>query len=344
MRLGKITRDVFDSVIYPRLGSRRPEVVVPPQHGVDVGAVDLGDGRVLVVKTDPVFIVPQFGLKKAAWFAVHILASDVMTSGIPPQYAAIDLNLPVSMTDEQFAEMWEGLHGAMAEIGVSVVAGHTGRYEGTDYPMLGGFAMFGVGPRERLVTTRGAKPGDQIVMTKGPAVEATALLANFYPEYFKARLPPDVFEEAYDLYWQMSCWKDGLVASKVGVHAMHDATEGGVWGALVEVAEASGVKIEIYEERLFMKRAVAELTRTVGIDPWISISEGTLIIATDRGDEVVEALLREGVDAAVIGRVEAGGPGVVLRRRGGAAEPIGHPSEDPFWRAFSEIGQLMHRS
>jgi Hydrogenase maturation factor len=175
-------------------------------------------------------------------------------------------------------------------------------------------------------------------------VEATALLANFYPEYFKARLPPDVFEEAYDLYWQMSCWKDGLVASKVGVHAMHDATEGGVWGALVEVAEASGVKIEIYEERLFMKRAVAELTRTVGIDPWISISEGTLIIATDRGDEVVEALLREGVDAAVIGRVEAGGPGVVLRRRGGAAEPIGHPSEDPFWRAFSEIGQLMHRS
>jgi Hydrogenase maturation factor len=142
MRLGKITRDVFDSVIYPRLGSRRPEVVVPPQHGVDVGAVDLGDGRVLVVKTDPVFIVPQFGLKKAAWFAVHILASDVMTSGIPPQYAAVDLNLPVSMTDEQFAEMWEGLHGAMAEIGVSVVAGHTGRYEGTDYPMLGGFAMF----------------------------------------------------------------------------------------------------------------------------------------------------------------------------------------------------------
>lgn len=341
MKLGKITSDVFSSVIYPRLGARRREVVVPPQHGVDVGAVDLGDGRVLVVKTDPVFIVPQFGFKKAAWFAVHILASDVMTSGIPPQYAAIDLNLPVSMTDEQFAEMWEGLHEAMEEIGVSVVAGHTGRYEGTDYPMLGGFAMFGVGPKERLVTTKGARPGDQVVMTKGPAIEATALLANFYPDYFKKKLQPDVFQEAYDLYWQMSCWKDGLVASNVGVHAMHDATEGGVWGALVEIAEASGVRIEVYEERLFMKRAVAELTRVVGIDPWTLISEGTLIIATDRGDEVVEALRREGIEAAIIGEVKAGGPGVVLRKRDGSAEPITHPREDPFWRAFSELGKLL---
>ncbi|MEZ0248536.1 MAG: AIR synthase family protein [Thermoproteus sp.] len=342
MKLGKITRDVFDMVIYPRLGAKRDDVVVPPQHGVDVGAVDLGDGRVLVVKTDPVFIVPQFGFKKAAWFAVHILASDVMTSGIPPQYAAIDLNLPVSMTDEQFAEMWSGLHEAMAEIGVSVVAGHTGRYEGVDYPMLGGFTMFGVGPRERLVTTRGARPGDQIVMTKGPAVEATALLVNFYPDFFKARLPTDIFQEAYDLYWSMSCWKDGLVASRVGVHAMHDATEGGVWGALVEIAEASGVKIEVDESKLFVKRSVAEVTRLVGIDPWSSISEGTLIIATDRGEEVVEALAREGIEAAVIGEVKKGGPGVVLRKRGGGVEPIEHPREDPFWLAFSKMGQMVH--
>lgn len=338
-RLGKIARDVFDAVIYKRLGATRADVVVPPQHGVDVGAIDLDDGRVLVVKTDPVFIVPKFGFKKAAWFAVHILASDVMTSGIPPQYAAVDLNLPVSMTDEQFAEMWSGMHDALAEIGVSVVAGHTGRYEGVDYPMLGGFTMLGIGPRGRLVTTKGARPGDDIVMTKGPAIEATALLVNFYPEFFKSKLAGDLFQEAYDMYWKMSCWRDGLTASEIGVHAMHDATEGGVWGALVELAEASRVKIEVNEERLFMNRAVEAVTRLVGIDPWSSISEGTLIIATDRGEEVVEALRRAGIEASIIGRASAGGPGVVLRRRGGWAEPLEHPREDPFWRAFGELAK-----
>ncbi|MFB6490980.1 MAG: AIR synthase family protein [Thermoproteus sp. AZ2] len=338
-KLGKIDRATFDKAIYPRLGARRAEVLVPPQNGVDVGVVDLGDGRVLVVKTDPVYIAPQVGMRKAAWFAVHILASDVMTSGIPPQYAAIDLNLPPSIADEELEELWSGIHEALAEIGVAVVAGHTGRYEGVDYPMVGGFTMFGIGPRERLVTSRGARPGDDIVMTKGPAIEATALLANYFPEYFRARLPPDVFQEAYDLYWKMSCWRDGLIASRVGVHAMHDATEGGVWGALVEVAEASGVRIVVDEEKLFMPRAVKALTEAVGIDPWSAISEGTLIIATDRGQEVVEALRSEGIEAAVIGRAEAGAPGVALRRRGGGVDPIERPEKDPFWVAVSELSR-----
>ncbi|BCU68847.1 hypothetical protein KN1_01440 [Stygiolobus caldivivus] len=82
-RLGKINEYVFTNIIYPNLGKIHDEVIVKLQHGVDTGAIDLGDGRVLVVKADPVFIVPQFGFRKASWFAVHILASDAMTSGIP---------------------------------------------------------------------------------------------------------------------------------------------------------------------------------------------------------------------------------------------------------------------
>jgi hydrogenase maturation factor len=107
--LGKIGKYTFDKIIYPNLGERRNEVIVPPMNGVDVGVVDLMDGRVLVTKTDPVFIVKEYGLRKAAWFAVHILASDLMTSGISPQYALIDLNLPPSMTDQEFEEMWKGI-------------------------------------------------------------------------------------------------------------------------------------------------------------------------------------------------------------------------------------------
>ncbi|MCH1771913.1 MULTISPECIES: AIR synthase family protein [Metallosphaera] len=327
--LGKIDRKIFDEVIYPHLGKRLDEVIVPPLTGVDTGAIDLGD-RVLVVKTDPVFIVPQFGMKKASWFAVHILASDVMTSGIPPRYALLDLNLPPSMTDEEFREMWVGIHEALLEIGVMVVGGHTGRYEGVNYPMVGGFTMMGIGEKERLGHPSKVKPGDYVIVTKGPAIEATGLLANLYPEFFRERMRADLFKEAQDMYWKMSCWKDGLIASQVGIHMMHDATEGGLWNALVEISEVTGKRISVNGERLFINPAVREVTRIVGIDPFSSISEGTMVIVTDK-EKVKEELLRNGIEAEIVGRVESGEGVYVDGKR------IEKPSEDPFWRAFFDL-------
>ncbi len=331
--LGKIGRKIFDEVIYPNLGKVRKEVIVPPQNGVDVGVVDLEDGRVLVTKTDPVFVVKEYGLRKAAWFAVHILASDLMTSGIPPQYALIDLNLPPSMEDGELKEMWEGMSDSLKEIGVMVIGGHTGRYEGVNYPMLGGFTMLGIGERERLANPSKVKVGDEVVVTKGPAIEATALLVNTFPDVFKGELSEVLFREAMDMYWKMSCWKDGLIASRVGVSAMHDATEGGLWNALVEVSESAGKGMEIEKERIPMPRSVREVTNLAGIDPFTSISEGTMVIVTSNGEEVVDLLRKEGIEAAVVGKV------VEDKAVKVDGNVIGRPDHDPFWVAFSEIGK-----
>jgi hydrogenase maturation factor len=332
--LGKIGRKTFDEVIFPNLGERLPEVVVPPSHGVDTGAIDLGGGKVMVVKTDPVFIVPQFGFRKAAWFAVHILASDVMTSGIPPRYALLDLNLPPDMSDEQFKEMWIGLHEAMKEIGVMVVGGHTGRYDGVNYPMVGGFTMLGIGEMEKMGHPRKVRNGDLVIVTKGPAVEATGLLVNLYPSFFKERLPPHLFKEAMDMYWKMSCWKDGLIASKVGVHMMHDATEGGLWNALVELSEVTGKRLTIKGDRLFINQAVREVTNLVGIDPFSSISEGTMVILTDKV-QVRDELVSQGIEAEIVGKVEEGDGVYVDGKR------IERPQEDPFWRAFFDLAKRI---
>ncbi|WP_173569930.1 AIR synthase family protein [Sulfuracidifex tepidarius] len=322
--LGKIGKKIFDEVIYPNLGEVRKEVIVPPRNGVDVGVVDLGDGRVLVTKTDPVFVVKEYGLRKAAWFAVHILASDLMTSGIPPQYALIDLNLPPSMEDEELKEMWEGISDSLKEINVMVIGGHTGRYEGVNYPMLGGFTMLGIGEKERLANPSKVKVGDEVVVTKGPAIEATALLVNTFPDVFKEEMSEDSFREAMDMYWKMSCWKDGLVASKVGVNAMHDATEGGLWNALVEMSESSGRGMAIEKEKVPIPRSVREVTDLVDIDPFTSISEGTMVIITSNGEEVVKLLKREGIGAEVIGKVTED---KAVRVDGNV---IGRPDYDPF--------------
>ncbi len=136
--IGKISPEIFDELILPRLGAANPNVLVPPQHGVDVGVVRIAPGLVMVTTTDPVFIVPAYGWERAAWFAVHILASDAATSGLPPNYMTIDLNLPMSITKEELTLMWNTINRECESLGISIISGHTARYEGTDYPMVGG--------------------------------------------------------------------------------------------------------------------------------------------------------------------------------------------------------------
>ncbi|MEL6547999.1 MAG: AIR synthase related protein, partial [Myxococcota bacterium] len=120
--LGKIDRAVFDASIRQRLGHPDPAVLIGPKHGVDAAILDMGE-EVLAVTTDPFFIVPDYGWQRAGWFAVHILASDVATSGLPPRFLSVDLNLPPSMSNEDLDEMWSAVHDACEKLKVSIVTG-----------------------------------------------------------------------------------------------------------------------------------------------------------------------------------------------------------------------------
>src|SRR5579883_1928287 len=127
---GKISADVFDRVIFRSLGAPSSNTIIAPQHGVDVGIIRLDSRTVMALTTDPIFVVPEYGWERAAWFAVHILASDAATSGLRPTYATFDLNLPRSISDQDLETLWTAIHRACADLGITVVAGHTGRYDG----------------------------------------------------------------------------------------------------------------------------------------------------------------------------------------------------------------------
>ncbi|HWM52299.1 MAG TPA: AIR synthase related protein, partial [Thermoplasmata archaeon] len=136
--MGKVSRAFFENVIAHRLGARRKDVAVGPANGVDIGVVRLRDGRALLATTDPIYIVPQYGWERAAWFAFHILASDLTTSGVAPQYITMDWNLPMDIEDDQIETMLQVIDRESKKYGAAIVTGHTGRYEGCAYPMVGG--------------------------------------------------------------------------------------------------------------------------------------------------------------------------------------------------------------
>ena len=337
--IGKISPEIFSELIFPRLGARSDRVLVGPQHGVDVGIVEIGD-KAVSFTCDPVFIVPEYGWERAAWFAIHILVSDAVTCGLKPKFLSIDLNLPMEITKEQLEIVWDTMHRECVRLGISVICGHTARYENCHYPMVGGATVVGIGEKDEYVTPKMAKAGDKIIITKGPAIEATGIFATMFPQLLEKEFGHGFSEKAEQIFYKMSVVEDAVTAVSVGIRdsgvtAMHDATECGVWGGLYELAQAAGLGVRIEKEQIVVEDCIREICSYFGIDPYASISEGTLIIACRqyKAGEVVEALSQKGIKSSIVGELTKPEKGMVLVE-GGRERRLEHPIVDPFWRAF----------
>jgi hydrogenase expression/formation protein HypE len=337
--IGKISPEIFNELIYPRLGAKSDKIIVGPQHGVDVGIAEIGSQAVSFT-TDPVFIVPEYGWEKAAWFAIHIIASDSVTSGLRPKFLSIDLNLPMAMTKKQLETVWEIIHQECARMGIAVITGHTARYENCHYPMVGGATLVGVGELNEYVTPRFCKAGDKLIITKGPAIEATGIFTAMFPEIIEKEFGAEFNKKVQGVFYKMSVVEDAMTAVGVGVRengvtAMHDATECGVWGGLYEMAQAARLGARIEKEKIIVEEGIDEVCRFFGIDPYVSISEGTLIIACkeNKARDVVKALERKDIKSSIVGELTGPEKGMVLVEKG-REKKLEHPIVDPFWRAF----------
>ena len=337
--IGKISPEIFSELIFPRLGAKSDKVLVGPQHGVDVGIVEIGN-KAVSLTTDPVFIVPEYGWERAAWFAIHILASDSVTSGLKPAYLSIDQNLPMEMTKEQLVIMWDTMHRECKKLGITVITGHTARYENCHYPMVGGATVIGIGGKDEYVTPKLASAGDKIIITKGPAIEATGIFAAMFPKLIEKEFGRAFSKKAEQIFYKMSAVEDALAAISVGVRdngvtAMHDATECGIWGGLHEFAQAAGLGVRVEKESIVVEPCVSEICSYFGIDPYASISEGTLIAACKehKAQDVVKALARKGIRSSIVGELTKPDKGMVLVEKG-KERKLKHPIVDPFWKAF----------
>jgi len=335
-KLGKIHPDFFNQHIYHKLGAVDKSVMVKPQNGVDFGVVDLGT-QVMVLSCDPFFIAKELGIEKAAWFAVHIIASDVAVSGIAPKYLAIDLNLPPQMTESELVCMWNAVHKECKKLGISVVTGHTARYAGCNYPMVGGAMMFGFGKKKNLINPC-AKVGDAIIISKGPAIETTGLMAAYFPQFLEAEYGKVFVKRAQNIFYQMSTVKDALVAASVGgLTAMHDATECGIWGGLFEIAQHSHVGMCVDLNKIILQEEVRLVCSYFGIDPYKSISEGTLLATANKkkAKQIIAALEKAGIASSIVGEVTKESKGMHILD-GNKSYELAHPRVDPFWGKFEE--------
>ena len=338
--LGKIHPEFFDRVIYPRLGVKDKNIIIGPRHGVDYGVLKMGSNY-LAMSTDPFFIVPSFGFQKAAWFGFHIIFCDVAVSGLKPRYLTIDLNLPPEMTEDQLEEMWKTVHSEAKKYGISVITGHTARYTGCNYPMVGGATAIAIGSKKELRGPSRVKVGDKVVITKGPAIETTGLLAVLFPQKFIEAGGEAFQKEAADIFYQMSVMDDCAIAREFpSVHVMHDATECGIWGGIYEMAKAGKYGIRVEEKLIPIQPVIKKTAELFGFDPFCAISEGTLIAMVDskEADKLVAAFNKKGILSAIAGEVLPMNKGIKVVSKG-KERILEHPKVDPYWILAAEFSK-----
>jgi len=340
--LGKVDRDFLRRVLVKNLGAKSKDVLVGPGMGLDNAILSIGQGRVMVVTADPISMIPSLGMEDSAWLTVHELASDLTTSGVKPQFAVLDYNLPPSLGMDDFGRYAKAVSRECSRLGVSIVGGHTGKYPGSDFSVVGGGMMMGIAGRSEYVTPLMMRRGDDLIMTKGSAIEATAVLARTFPNTVKDEVGRSIADAAKGYFRLCSTVEDALTASSVGLGAdgvtsMHDATEGGVLGALYELALSGKRTLWVEKADLMLSEESRRVCGLFGLDPFVTVSEGTLLITCrpERTSEVLARLAKKRIAAAVIGHVGETSSGRLSVTEAGKRKSYVPPKFDPYWNAYA---------
>ncbi len=330
--MGKLPQADLVSLLNRALPHPDPRVIFGPGLGRDAAVIDFGD-RYLVVKTDPI----TFATEEIGWYVVHINANDIACLGALPRWFIVTLLLPEGDTDQAMVEsIFEQVSNAGRELGISVVGGHTEITHGIDRPIAVG-AMLGEVIPDALVRSDGARVGDALILTKGIAVEGTAILARELGARLATQLDPALLDRAAGFLRDpgLSVVRDARVATTAGkVHAMHDPTEGGVATGIYELTAAAGLGAVIDEGVLPFYTETKAICGTLGLDPLGIIASGSLLMAVASNDapSITAALRSDGIAATVIGRV-CEEPGVLLRSSSGTV-PLRQFARDEIARLF----------
>ncbi|MEW6756287.1 MAG: AIR synthase related protein, partial [Candidatus Latescibacterota bacterium] len=272
-RPGKLPHAELARLIGRYTHAADPRLVVPPGLGEDAAVIDLG-GPWLVAKTDPI----TFATDAIGWYAVHVNANDVAAMGARPAFFLATLLLPAGQATPELAEsIFRSIHEAATELGVAVCGGHTEITRGVEQPIVVG-QMLGLVSRDALVRSSGLEPGHALILTKGMAIEATALIARQRrDELVRRGFALALLDRCAAFLTDpgISVVRDARAAAGAArLSAMHDPTEGGLATGLAELAAASGVGLEVHHETLPIAPESVAMCAAFGLDPLGVISSG----------------------------------------------------------------------
>lgn len=297
MKIGKLPEAVLQRSVIKQLNTKRPEVITGPSIGEDCAAIRLEDDEDFVVTTDPITgTATDIGK-----LAVNICVNDLASAGAQPLGILLTIMLTPRMREAKLKAIMADVNEMCKQYNIQVIGGHTEVTEAVNQPLISATAI-GKVKKGQMISTAGAKPGMDLVLSKWIGIEGTSIIAKDYHDRLAERLPEDLIKVAQNFDQYISVLPESIVAVEHGVAAMHDVTEGGIFGALWEMGSASGVGLEVNLMDIPVRQETIEVCEFFGINPYELISSGSMLMATADGTGLVNALSEAGIEASIIGK------------------------------------------
>lgn len=332
MAVGKVPPEILESLVFRKIDEPDPRILVAPGTGEDCSVLDLGD-RICVLSCDPI----TGASNDVGKLAVHVSCNDIASAGLAPLGLMVTILLPPGATPAELDAIMSDLSGTAADLNVRILGGHT---EVTDavsrvvvMTTVIGIADKKEGRAGGVVTTAGAMPGDFLIMTKTAGLEGTAIIAKDRAASLEKVLGKETVSRAQAMIGQISVLEEGIIGGLCGVSSMHDATEGGIFGAVWETAQASGCGVILEKDKIPVAPETVLICRHYGLSPYRLISSGCLVLTAADPKPLLERLAEKKIPAAVIGRMTKEKEYRVVSGPDGAVEePLDIPGPDELYR------------
>jgi hydrogenase expression/formation protein HypE len=326
MQIGKIPNDILKQIVLDKIKKSRMEVLIGPSIGEDCCALDFGEFA-CIMSSDPITGTAS----EIGRLAVHISCNDLASCGAEPVGLLVTVLAPPGSTENELEKIMDQLTQTAALLNVDIIGGHTEITSSVTRFVINSTAV-GKVLKSRIVTTGGAKPGDFVVLTKTAGLEGSAIIAFDKEKELRGILNGESLEEAKGFMNNISVVKEGLIAGAFGVSAMHDATEGGVLGAVWEICEASGTGVELNKKQIPVAMSTLMICEYYNINPLKLISSGCMLIVCSDGEGLVKKLKDHNIPAAVIGIINKGSDRHLISD--GKSEPILPPGPDDLFKVI----------
>lgn len=295
MKIGKLPNDVLKKEILSKINIKNDDVLVGPTVGEDCAVVDFG-GEKCVLTTDPI----TGAVNDIGALSVHISCNDIASAGVKPIGIMVTLLVPPTCEMSDIKRIMADVSKTCEELSISILGGHT---EVTDAVNKVIISITAIGKGKHVVKTGGAKINDDIIVTGYAGLEGTVIIASDKEEVLLKYFSREKVNDLKNMLKDISVVKTGILASEFGISSMHDATEGGILGAIWEVAEASNLSVFVEEDKIPIRDETKKIAEIFNINPYRLISSGSMIITTQKGNELVGVLRENNINAKVVGKI-----------------------------------------
>ncbi|PKM49529.1 MAG: hydrogenase maturation factor [Firmicutes bacterium HGW-Firmicutes-7] len=308
MKTGKVPETILKRAVFKQLKVKRQEILIGPSIGEDCSIGQFGPDELFALSCDPI----TGAVKDIGSLAVHITANDLAAAGAEPVGLMLTILLPEDFFESDLKSIMKDVSATCEQLNLQVMGGHTEVTAAVNQPIL---SVTGIGKlkKDKLLTPKNVKVGQDVIMTKWAGVEGTAIIATHKEEELKLHYNSDFIEKAKAFNQYISVVPESKIALAYGVTIMHDATEGGIFGAVWELAASAHKGVEVFLDKIPIKQETVEICEYFELNPYKLISSGTMLMVADNGHILAERLISSGIQATVIGKITGGNDRIVIQ-------------------------------